>query len=144
MSQVFEVNNINGIMFVCTSGSDENYTNGKYDGYLFSIEYETFGDGVRIFDVQAESMPFKGKYYIIMDGDSEPFVTRHNDMRYDHNIVSGFFGERVNPNYIETMVLDMDNLAVSLEDDTEALEEIIRDRRGNAEHEKQESTYWGL
>jgi len=98
---------------------------------------------VSISDVQAESMPFKGKYYIIMDGDSQPYVTNDMDMRYDHNIVSGFSGERINPHYVETIVLDMDNLKVCIEDDTHDLLKTIKDIQGDRKHERQEMT-WGL
>lgn len=143
---VYEVSNDNGVMLVLLSGSDEFFTDAKPDGYLFSINYDMDERGhrtVSICDMQAESMAFKGKYYIIMDGDNQPYVTNDIKMRYDHNIVTGYFRERISPYYIETIVLDMDNLSVCIEDDTHDLLETIKDIQGDREHERQEMT-WGL
>lgn len=138
---VYEVSNKNGSMMVLLSGSDEFFTDAKPDGYLFSINYDMDERGhrtVSICDVQAESMPFKGEYYIIMDGDNQPYVTNDDFMRYDHNIVTGCSGERISPHYIETIVLNMDNLSVRIEDDTEGLLQTINEIITDREHERQE------
>lgn len=124
-------------VYICeTSCKDD-----RYDNYLFSIGLELFGNGARVFDIEAESMPYTGVYYVTLNDDSEFHATKSLKAHIRYNIKDDFFSERVRSDYQDTLVLDMDNLTVKRKDFSDLFEEVIKERCLQIAHNKGESIH---
>lgn len=109
MEKIIGINNFNGKMYAEYLYEDSE----KRPERLFSIGVEFWpSEEIRIFDIKAESMPLRGIYYLTIDDFDDYEVPCHQsyDDYLDYNIGDEWDKPQPNTSYIETIVLDMDNL----------------------------------
>ena len=132
MEKIIGINNFNGKIWAEYLYGDEEDRPER----LFSIGVEFWpSEGIRIFDVKAETMP-KGIYYLTIQGqDYEVPCWQSYDDHLDQNIGDEWDNPQINTGYIETVILDMESLKVERLDEGNIFECVIKERAAQAKED---------
>lgn len=129
MERIIDISSCDGKLWAEDAGCLTDFS--KEASYLFSIAVPYTSRECQIFykDYKKSTDKYKGKYFITLgDYSEELHCTDDYNHHIDHNIVNdSYIGNYLNRDYVETIVLDMDNLTAKSKNEESHIEACIKE-----------------